>query len=78
MLSFLLPAIVIAMAILTIVSANLSRASISRSNDELMENALNGEVNNIKNVLTRIGATAETEAGLISGSYEHVLFSADA
>lgn len=70
LLSFLLPAIVIAMAILTIVSANLSRASISRSNDELMENALNGEVNNIKNVLTRIGATAETEAGLISGSYD--------
>ncbi|MCR5515274.1 MAG: methyl-accepting chemotaxis protein [Lachnospira sp.] len=64
LLCFLLPTIILAMIILTMVSANLARAELIESNEELMETSLNGEADNINTILMEISSTANAEAAM--------------
>ena len=70
LLCLLIPTIILAMIILTIVSANLARSELIKSNEELMETALNGEAYNINTVLEEISSTAIAEAATGQNLYQ--------
>ena len=71
MLCLLLPIIILAMVILTVVSASLSKSQIDESTKELMETSLDGEINSISSVLSKYISTVQAEAAVGQELYQN-------
>ena len=69
MLLLILPVVIIALNVVSLVSGNMASSAINEQTTKFMESELNANVNQIDGELERIRSTAETLASVVGDTY---------